>query len=99
MVFCLSDNLYSLSLQFRTIAKIFTNLKVNLERSKFGYSTGISLSNKVAHNWTSISHKKPINVIVEVCQNLCQDGIANVFRPFSFLIASFTKYVRQRGIY
>ena len=35
-------------------------------------------SNKAAQNWTSISHKKPINAIVEIilCQNLCQHGIA-----------------------
>ena len=66
--------------------------------SKFAYWTAISQSNKAAHNWTPISHEKPINVIVEIYQNLCQHGIANVFRAFSFFLASFTKYVRQRGI-
>ena len=52
--------------------------------SKFAYWTAISQSNKAAHNWTPISHEKPINVIVEIYQNLCQHGIANVFRAFSF---------------
>ena len=67
-------------------------------RSEFAYSTAISQSNRKAHDWTSISHKKPINVMIEICQNLCQHGIANVLRSFRFLVSS-TKYVRQRGIY
>ena len=30
-----------------------------------------------ARNWTSISHKKPINMIVAIRQNLCQHGITH----------------------
>ena len=35
-------------------------------------------------------------VIVEICQNLCQHGISNVFRSSTFFLVSFAKYEGAR---